>query len=74
MAFGLAVLLFELGESGTNTRLWQAVVGWVLPVVLFVGAALRAGSLERSGRRLRQLAVATVGGVLLGFAILWWLS
>jgi len=34
LSFGLLVLLFELAESGTNTRPWQAIVGWLLSVAL----------------------------------------
>ncbi len=67
LSFGLAVLLFEIGESGINTRPWQAIVGLAVPVLLLLGAAFRIYSRGRSPRLLRRLGIATAGGLLLGF-------
>lgn len=70
LAFGGLVLLFELGESGTNTQPWQALVGWVLPVVLLAVVMLRARSAPNPMRVRRQLGAALIVGLALGIGAL----
>ena len=67
LPFGLVVLLFEVAESGQNTRLWQALLGWVLPVVLLAGVLL-ARSRGTTRWPLWHLVVATVAGLAVGIA------
>jgi len=68
LSFGLAVLLFEIGESGHNTRPWQMVVGCYLPAALLLGGSVMACRTSRVGSQLLAFGVAAFSGLLLGCA------
>lgn len=71
LAFGGLIALFDWAHQGPNTRPWQAVVGWVVPIIALLTAVL---SLRGTAERVRQRRVFLVSfglSAVVGFTVLW---